>query len=149
MQGKLESVEEDLRQRNLEIGRLQAEVDRQAASVADANATSRRLETSLEESHQAHAAVSAEKADALREVHRAELELKVQLQKASDKHARAIETLQEEREAELKQLRAEHEAALAALNTKIDDITAHAQVWWPTCELACRGLVLWWCTGSK
>lgn len=143
LQGKLESVEEDLQQRNREISRLQAEMDRQAVAVTDAKATARRLETSLEESQEGHAATSAEKADALRDVQRAELELKVQLQKASDKHARALEALQEEREEELGRLRAEHQAALASLNTRVDDITAHAQV----CTLACGCLALG--TGAK
>lgn len=147
LQTKLDSVEEDLLQRNREISRLHAEVDRQAVAVADAHATARRLEGSLEESQQSNATLTAEKADALREVQRTELDRKLQMQQASDKHARAVEALREKHDTEIQGLRSEYEAAEAALNSKIDDITTHAQVLPRTqahCGSALHSLIVGW-----
>lgn len=148
LQGKLESVEEDLLQRNREISRLQAEVDRQRVSANDATSQARRLESSLEDSQQANAALTTEKADALREVQRAELELKLQLQQANDKHARTLENLHEEKKAEIQQLRSEHEAAVATLNSTADDITAHAQVCTYTLTVVAQPCELRWLTAT-
>jgi DNA repair exonuclease SbcCD ATPase subunit len=140
MQSKLEAVEEDLLQRNREISRLQADVDRMIVQLNQAASTTHRLESSLEESQQANAVLTEEKAEALREGQRTEMDRKLQLQQASEKHARAVKSLQEEAAAKVKGLQEEHVTEVASLNSRIDDITAHAQVhilWYTQVMRAC------------